>query len=218
MRNSKLLLTALGAAAVLGALVSAASANRIALSNQTFRATWTWEFVEPIGFIALRCPVTIEGSFHSRTMSKVLEQLIGYVTQATLAETRCTGGSARILTETLPWHIRYNGFGGTLPAITRINIRIVGLAFLMQLPLPEGMQRCLYKSTAASPFKGVVNRNTTTGEATTLTPETARIPLFSEALNEFTTPVCFATIGLRSSTTSFTVQNSTTKITVTLVA
>jgi hypothetical protein len=216
--RSKLLLTALSATVVLGALVSAASANRIALSNQSFTATWTsLEFVEPIGLIAIRCPVTIEGSFHSSTISKVLEQLIGYVTHGAVAETRCTGGSARILPESLPWHIRYNGFAGTLPAITRINLRLVGAAFLIQIPLPEGMQRCLYKSTAASPFKGVVNRNTTTGAAENLEPETARVPLFSETLRDPGAPACFASGGLRSRTTALTVQNSTTKITVTLV-
>lgn len=223
MRNrSKLLLTALTASVVLGALVGAASANRIALSNRFFRATWTaLEFTDTLGVTQVKCPVTIEGSFHSTTISKVLEALVGYVTKATVGSP-CTEGTAIVLQTTLPWHIRYAGFTAAngLPAIESIKLRLVGAGFLIMKvnPIhPEQQFRCLYKSTEASPMIGVVNRSTATGEATNLTPEAARIPLFDGTLTE-PESTCFASGGLKSASNTLTLQGNTTKITVTLVA
>lgn len=108
MRTTKHILTALIATAVLGALVANAAANRIALSTPSFRATWTnLEWQAAGGLFTIRCPVTIEGSFHSNTISKVLEALIGYVTRAAVgAPAACTGGTVTMLTSVLPWHIR----------------------------------------------------------------------------------------------------------------
>lgn len=210
MRNrSKLLLAALTAALMLGALLSTASATRIATSNQNFTATWAkLRFIGGL-FGNVECAVTIEGSFHSRTITKMLELLVGYVTRATVAETRCTGGSARALASTLPWHIRYNGFSGTLPNITQIHLRIVGAGFLVQV----GGVPCLYLSSANSPMRGWVNRSTTTGEATSIrVDETAAIPKSSGS------GICPGTGRLEGITNSLTLQGNTTKITVTLVA
>jgi hypothetical protein len=215
LNRSKLVLVALSATVVLGALVSSASANRLALSNQTFRATWTnLEFVTTAFTAPVRCHVTIEGSFHSRTLAKVTEALVGYATAANLT-LPCTGGTARLLTETLPWHIRYDSFAGTLPNITSIKLRLVGASFLVQAPEPFGrIAACLYRSTAASPMKGTVTLER--GVATSLTPEAAGIPLqtrLPESQIECPNPG-----RLGASTSTLTVQGSTTKITVTLVA
>jgi hypothetical protein len=208
LTRSKLLLAALTAALTLGALLSTAYARRITVSNQNFRATWTTlRFLGGV-FGNIECPVTIEGSFHSRTISKVLEALVGYVSRAVVAETRCAGGSARVLAETLPWHIRYNGFSGTLPNITQIHLRIVGAGFLVQI----GGTRCRYKSTETSPMRGWVNREAG-GIATSIrVDETAAIPKSSGSF------VCPGTGRLEGTTNSLTLQGSTTRITVTLVA
>jgi hypothetical protein len=218
--RSKLLLAGLTAALAFGAFVSASSANRLGLkggtsNGQQFRATWNKLKFE--GFATVECHVTIEGSFHSRTISKVLEALVGYVSRVTVDETRCTNGSARALTETLPWHIRYGGFTGTLPIITGILLRLVGGRFLVQV---AGLinAKCLYTSSAASPMKGIVNRNTATGagegEATSLrVEEPAAIP-FTSGTSSF---ACGASGRLEGTTTGLTEGATTTKITVTLV-
>jgi hypothetical protein len=217
MRNrTKLLLTALAATAVLGALVATASANRIALVNNSptaFRTTWSaLEFIGAGGIVRIRCPVTIEGSFHSRTISKVLEALVGYVTRAAIST--CTGGTTILLTARLPWHIRYNGFAGTLPAITSISLRLVGAEFLINFNEVFGLRySCLYQSTAASPMRGNVAVNA--GVAETLTPETAAIPLLTRLPES--TGTCPSTGQLGQNAGPITLLGLTTKITVTLV-
>jgi hypothetical protein len=212
--RSKLALAALTAAAVFGVLVAGASANRIATSNQSFRVTWNslefigFEFVE-----AIRCPVTIEGSFHSRTISKVLEALVGYITRA-IVGTPCTGGTATALTASLPWHIRYNGFTGTLPEIREIHLRLVNAGFLIQTiePLFGTLVACLYQSTAASPMRGWIGREAA-GQLTNLrVDETAGIPLFRQLAGFCPNPG-----KLRGTSNTITLLGATTRITVTLV-
>jgi hypothetical protein len=153
MRNrSKLLLAGLSATALLGIAVAIASANRLEVLwwERGFRIVQLLEFTA-VGFAGINCPVTLEGTFHSHSFTKVLESLIGYVTRASVAgPANCTGGTTVILTATLPWHIRYNGFESSLPTIATINVRLAGAGFLVA----QGTNRCLYQSTAASPFKG----------------------------------------------------------------
>jgi hypothetical protein len=157
--RSKLLLTALTAALVFAAAVSTASARRFALSNQLYRVTWSeLELLghEPFGgTLTIKCPVTLEGSLHSRTLSKVSGQLIGYVTAAFVRSESCVGGTARVLTETLPWHVRYDRFIGALPGITGIRIQLVGAKFLVTFP--PGIN-CLFTSTAREPAFGILER------------------------------------------------------------
>ena len=69
--------------------------------------------------------------------------------------------------ETLPWHLRYGGFEGILPTITGFLFRVVGFRFLFQIGGSTSV-KCLYTSSAASPFRAIVNRNTATGVAESL--------------------------------------------------
>lgn len=213
-KRSKLLLAGLGATIALAALISTASANRIATSSQGFRATWTeLEFIGFEGGTPVRCPVTIEGSFHSRTISKVLEALVGYVSRVVVAESACTGGTGKALTETLPWHIRYAGFGGTLPTITRINLNLVNSAFLVQqLGLFNILNACLYQSNATSPMKGILEIGAGGVVNNLRVDETAGIPLVRTLSGVCPNP------GKLHGTATVTVQGGTTRITVTLVA
>jgi hypothetical protein len=180
--RSKLLLAGLTAALAFGAFVSASSANRLALSGQQFRATWNK--LAFVGFVRVECHVTIEGSFHSRTIKKVLEALVGYVSRVTVDSTNCTNGSARALNEFLPWHIRYGGFTGTLPIITGINLRLVEGRFLVQVA-GIAPAKCLYTSSVASPMRGIVNRNTGTGVASSLTVEEPSAIPFTSGTSPF---------------------------------
>jgi hypothetical protein len=203
MRNrTKLLLGVLTVAVTLGALVSATPANRLARSSSTFRTTITMKLS---GFATVTCRVTMEGSFHSKTIAKVAESLIGYVSKATVQE--CTGGSASA--HGLPWHMRYVGFEGSLPAI--LNNRDAVWNFSIQVTA-IGIE-CGFTSTGASPLKGIETRNTGTGVAESLRiDETAQIPKSSGG------SFC-GTSGREEGTSgSLTVGGGTAKITVTLVA
>ena len=178
--RSKLLLTALTAAFVMAASVGTASAGRLSLAEQGYRAVWTpLEFTGLGGLLRVRCNVTLRGSFHYRTLLKT-RSLVGYVTEARLTRP-CTGGEAAILNgteaapNTLPWHMTYDSFTGTLPAIRGVRLALVGAAFVLEV---GGFGTCLYQSTSASPAFGIINLNTTTGAALSLAADgNSRIPL-----------------------------------------
>ncbi len=187
--RSKILLGALTAAIVLAAAIGTASARRLEVSEQRIRVTWT-ELVFSNSGAAPRisCPVTIQGSFHSKTLSKVSGQLIGVITKAELTKANCRGGTALILNgienapgaTSLPWHIRYDSFSGTLPIIEGgIKLQLINASFLVE---PEGIGvACLFRSTEARPARGIAAVN---GEhkITTLSPTADTIPKLSGGL------------------------------------
>jgi hypothetical protein len=212
MRNrSKILFAALTAAIVLGAAVGTADARRVELSSQNIRAVWSsLKFTGFGGLIQITCAVTLEGSFHSKTISKVNGQLVGYITSA--AATRpCAGGEAWVQngTETLPngtrptslpWHVRYDSFEGILPRIESVRLQLVGAGFLIK----SGNNGCLFKSTAAQPAFGNVIIDAT-GTVTGLEAENeSEIPR-----NTTLEGICPAT-GSFEGTASVTQQGSTT--------
>jgi hypothetical protein len=151
MRLSKLLLATIGATVLLGALVGSASARSFSSTSQTLRSTFSRVRFSGV-FGSITCHVTLEGSLHTRTIAKVAGTLIGYITAANLGE--CAEGSATILRETLPWHVRYLSFTGTLPAITSLSINVIGASFRVREPLAT----CLARSTPESPSVGTFNR------------------------------------------------------------
>jgi hypothetical protein len=138
MPQYKLLLVAIGATLLLGALVTSASAGRLSSSSQTFRAAFPLaRFAGAFGTTV--CDFTLEGSFHSRTIAKTAGSLIGFVTRVPLG--RCEVGSATVLTASLPWHVRYASFAGTLPNISAIATTITGAQ--VQIREPIFQQVCL---------------------------------------------------------------------------
>jgi hypothetical protein len=176
MNRCKLLLATLGAAALICALVGAASARTLSSSSQTFTVVFHLfrpqeirrepeqnERLEITGaFGSYRCSLTLEGSFHTRTIAKTVGALIGYVTRASLNPICSTSlFETRVLTETLPWHLRYRSFSGLLPNITTVSTAIVGFAF--QIRENAFAIRCLGTSTAESPFVLDFTRETATG-------------------------------------------------------
>lgn len=157
------LLIGLGAALMLAVGVGSAQARRFELSEQHIRAVWTrlaFNWGE-----AIECPVTLEGSFHSKVFSKVSGALIGYITSANTVKgmANCVGGWGMLfLTEeegftgalnTLPWHIRYDSFEGTLPAIAGLHVDVVNFSIRFRRVEGGTTIRCLYKSLETSPVK-----------------------------------------------------------------
>lgn len=142
MRTSaRLSLAALMAAVLLSATVGTASARNLSVTEQSFRASWaSLEFVTSV--VTVRCRVTFEGSFHSRTIVKVARSLVGAVTRAIIAHP-CTNGEAWVDNGTereplgtapnrLPFHLTYESFTGTLPAITNIGGLITRGSFVIR--------------------------------------------------------------------------------------
>lgn len=148
MRNhSKLVLAVIASCVMLAAAVSTASANRIALSNSNVRVAFRQLiFAGEAGEQEVRCDVTIEGSFHSRTITKVVGALIGYITRGTVNESSCAGiARARINQESLPWHIRYRGFTGTLPLFSTVLLEMTRPKFTL-IDKTFGLT-CIYEGT-----------------------------------------------------------------------
>lgn len=153
----KALITALVAAAALAALVGSASANSLSVTSRTIRVVWSsFEFTKPV---TVRCRLTIEGTLHENTISKVSGSLIGYITAAAIAHP-CTGGSEwvyngvernealgnAVLPSSFPWHLTYEGFNGSLPTPTAIRILLTLARFLLRSS-PFGIPiLCLYRT------------------------------------------------------------------------
>jgi hypothetical protein len=205
MRFARALLAVVASAVALGALVGSASASRLSLSSTTWRVTFaalTFEIRE--GFNAATCAVTLEGSFHSRSIVKRAGALIGYVNRAATGPCGFRT-AATLLTETLPWHVRYESFAGTLPDITSVGIGIVGLGMKI-----KGINEtiCLTITTEREPLRLRLARETI-----------SRALVEAEAEGETHTweNCLFAPGRFIGRSGSVSVQGGTTRISVTLI-
>jgi hypothetical protein len=165
--------------ALLGAVAASGSARTLSLTTRTFRATFlemTFREEAEGGIAEVECPVTLEGSFHSSTIAKVVRTLIGYITRVENIPAACSGGTAVLLSTTLPWHIRYDSFAGTLPNITSVTVQLIDFSFLMRVSTLFGVVECLYRSTTAIPTTMALNRNA--GAAVSTLSMGGRAPLF----------------------------------------
>jgi hypothetical protein len=146
--HSRSLLAILLAAGLMAVAASSASANKLSINEPRFRITWaSLEFVEEAFGVDDDCPVTLEGSFHSATISKVPRSLIGYITRAGVTNNNCTGGHLTILQESLPWHVTYERFTGGLPNISSFFILLRGVAWKEETSGPFGNITCLIRLT-----------------------------------------------------------------------
>jgi hypothetical protein len=139
--TKKLLVAALAATALFAALTSSASARSFSISNQNIRAVFRPLIFQSNNGDRVSCTVTLEGTFHYRTFLKVERSLIGYITRAITDLPNCrsegisTNIRARVLTETLPWHVRYISFTGRLPEVT-VRLRLLRAGFdLLGVPI-----------------------------------------------------------------------------------
>jgi len=147
MRLTRRILIALVAAVALGVGVSTAMGEEfwvIATRFQVAMRALTFHFD---GGSTVACPVTLEGSFSVRSFAPTARTRLGTISRASLGS--CTGGSATVLSETLPWTVQYDSFTGTLPHITSMTTRIVGAAFRVSM---SGFT-CLGRSEESEPAK-----------------------------------------------------------------
>jgi hypothetical protein len=203
MKLFKILLATASATVLLGGLISTASARNLSISSQTLRSQFrAVDFQLP--FFYTTCQLTLEASLHTRTIAKVQGSLIGYITNARLGQ--CSTGSSTILTETLPWHVRYLAFSGPLPNITDLVINVIGWSFRVREPF--GIT-CLSRSTAEEPAIVTFVRDPAAGGTLTGAGIAGRIRTGAE---------CFGEVGIFiSDNGTVTVLGAATRITVRLI-
>lgn len=160
----KLTLVAAMAATLMAIMVANASANKISISHgNLLRIEWSSMELSAVGITAVRCALTLEGSFHSTTLSKIERVLVGYVTHASIKNNPCITGSVTVLSETLPWHINYRGFRGILPNITGGIMLVLGSSFRVKNVITGG---CLARATTEWPNQAIIEEFEESGEGT----------------------------------------------------
>ena len=209
-------LLALTAALLLATAVSTATARNLSLNSTTFRVTW-----REIQFDTDRvvCELTLEGSFHYRTIAKVRGSLIGLITKAIIRhpcqvsegwmdnETERPLGAA--IRNTLPWHLTYEEFLGTLPRITGTVVLIRNMSSVVNV---SGI--CLGRYGTATDNISALADEDASGNLGTVTPVAGRNRLtLRERLGGI---FCPGTAGL-TGTGNVTQLNSTSRIVVTLI-
>jgi hypothetical protein len=221
----KLVITALVATAALAALVSSASARNLSISNQQIRVAWSsLEFVAESTGTTVRCGVTLEGSFHSRTIAKVERSLIGYITRAEVRRP-CTGGTAwayngtevdetraerPVFASSLPWHLTYERFAGTLPNIERLTTLLTGARFRIRATIFGIPVNCDYTTSSTENARGTATRNVTTGVIDNVA--------YSGSIRSSSGGACpTLSFGSRSEDGIITLLGATTKLTLTLI-
>jgi hypothetical protein len=154
LRPTKTLMASLTVVVALLACVTTTSANNISQSSRTFRGTWA-----PLRIIdrelfgtegTVSCNVTLEGSFHSSSIRKVARAQVGYISRAVMGSP-CTGGTASILSGTLPWHLTYDSFTGTLPNITKVQFGLSDAGLSVD-PAGEILPQCLGQADPTTLF------------------------------------------------------------------
>ena len=158
VKLGKTILVVVGASMLLAALVGVASAARLSSSALGINASWTrLNFRGGLGTV--ECEVIVNGSFHERTIAKTAGTLAGFITAANVS--RCARGGSTVLRETLPWHVQYDSFIGTLPSIGAIRARVIGTSFRVSEPTFGVI--CLIRTTTEEPMFFTFNRDTATG-------------------------------------------------------
>jgi hypothetical protein len=205
---TKLFVGALAATALFASLATSASARNISISNRNIRTVFTPLVLDPSIGGNISCTVTLEGTFHSNTIAKVANSLIGYITRASVDTPNCVQaeGNSRALVrqESLPWHIRYRSFEGALPNVT-LRIQLINAGFDL-LGTPVGT--CRYTASPLGIIGGASGGNIG-GTSTTLAAENGVVIPSS-------TPFC-PSGQFSSAPTPVTLLGTTTAITVRLI-
>jgi len=128
MRIYTKLLALLIVALTFSIAAATASANRLSVSEEDFEVIWPE--ANDLNFTAggntVECSVTLLGSFHRRTIQKIIRSLIGTVAHAVVGD--CDNGTA-VIDGRPPWHLTYEGFRGTLPNITGVRLLLRNYRF-----------------------------------------------------------------------------------------
>lgn len=172
----KLGLTVLAASALLALVASGSMAQRLSVSEREFDIRWRLLTFTPTSGGPVACPVTLLGTFHSRTIRKVANTLIGVIDHASIGDNggredpTCAGGGATALLETLPWHVTYESFNGTLPNITAVNLRLIRASF----QISNEVGTCLAITDTTDYARGIANVTSPGGQIRTLTADPLR--------------------------------------------
>jgi hypothetical protein len=156
-----------------------ASAGRLSVRSLRFKETWrSLEYTSSAGVV--RCPVTLEGSFHSATFRKIVGLLFSMTTRGSIVSAACTGGRESIDQETLPWHRIYDTFEGALPRFVDIGYWEMFAGYRTEI----GGITCSMRTTMANPavFHYTVAEEAVTGVRA---DESASIPLTGGFLCSF---------------------------------
>jgi hypothetical protein len=205
----------------LGLIAASASGGRLSITSRFFRTTWhSLELKDASsGSPVIKCPVTLEGSFHSATFKKVRWIHFGYVTRGIVNTVSvCTGGTATILQEALPWTVLYESFSGTLPNITAMELAVKDIAFRYQ----NGTFgfTCLYHDRGAPEENEgfIMERDEATGALTAITINILHSMPKSEGSASCPSRARFGpNIAEFEGTGQVTQLTSTTRITLTLI-
>jgi hypothetical protein len=213
----KPILTALTASLLLGLAATSATAGRLRTSTNRFRVVWAALNIKNFeNELEIRCPLTLEGSFHSATIRKTRAALIGAVTLARIngSEPPCTGGRATILQESLPWHLTFESFRGTLPRIERVILLLRRYEFRVELTVFGFRVGCLYldQNRPEENLASELTVNETTGQVTALIPLSGRYAGF-----RIGSELCSRRLFFSGTGAVFAGNSSTTRITITLI-
>jgi hypothetical protein len=206
LNRARVISAVLTAALLLAFAACSAAGNRLSYSNKEFRIVWSsLTFSESGGGLPITCHVTLEGSFHERTFAKTPGALSAFITSATIGV--CQEGNATILGASLPWHVTYQSFSGTLPSITGVRYALIGAAFQVE---PGLGILCLARTTVTSPAAGNARRDAN-GRITSLgTDSTLAIPVTGS-------PECPRSGIFSGSGEVFVQGSSETRVTLTLI-
>jgi hypothetical protein len=143
--HSKLLLAAVTSALLLALVASTATALRSLEASPAGAITAT----APVTFTSgtnVTSSVTLTGELH-RNIPKTRGALAGFIRGCT-STLGTAFGFVRIAITcalTLPWHVRFDSFTGTLPRIATIKLIVLNVSFLLR-NLPNGeLLNCLYQ-------------------------------------------------------------------------
>ncbi len=181
MTRIRLALIALSAALIFVCAAGTGTAARLSVSEQNIVIAWSPTF-RTAGSVSCES-ITLGGSFHSRTLAKTQGLLVGHVREAAVTGA-CSGGAVTVLVATLPWHIRYEAFAGTLPRITSISFRIVDMS-IQVMESTGARATCLYRTTAARPAGRITNLNETGRSVSIRADESLSIPSITGGLCAF---------------------------------
>jgi len=225
MRHSlKLLSCTLAVAALLAVAVTTASANNLSISNNRIRAVWApVTVIIPESALEFVCTLTLEGSFHSSTIRKVLGTLVGHVTRAVVGHP-CGGAGemyvhngteaplGNVQPTSLPWHLTYQGFTGTLPTITETRILIRGIRVTAFWRVGE-ITLCL--AVFGNAEESIISEWKIGAGGRVIAIQFLAQPL--RRRETFNMTSCQPNIRLNSSATTITLLGETTPISITLI-
>jgi hypothetical protein len=121
---NKVVTAAVLCAALYAVLAEGAVANRLGISESRRRIAFDPLSIVPAFGSTVRCHVTLEQTYHSRTLTKSSGSLAGYIARAEVGV--CDAGRMRVHTETLPWHRTHVDYRGLLPNITSVSEGLLG--------------------------------------------------------------------------------------------